>query len=105
MSEESQKFISVLEPELDIVLWAPSASSIDQISELSRKIFHKTAQKDIHLALINYPTHLLNEKWDYLTKDKKWVTCLRSCLMKPEHVDFVDEIWSIVVDSLEEISS
>ena len=94
--EADDRFISLMKPELDIVVWAPNGTSLGQISKRSSEMFHQAAKKNIHLALINYPAKLLNDKWDQVVKDQDHVTCLRSCLMKPEHLDIIDEIWEVV---------
>ena len=49
--------------------------------------------------LLNYPVRLLPHHWRGIKKDKEYVTCLRSCLMKPEHKDWVEDIWKIVLSS------
>jgi tyrosine decarboxylase/aspartate 1-decarboxylase len=60
-------------------------------------MFHQAAKKNIHLALINYPSKLLNDNWDQVVKDQDHVNCLRSFLMKPEHLDILDEIWGTLI--------
>ncbi len=100
------KLIPLLEPELDIVVWAVKASTLSKISKISNQIFHLAAKKyNLHLALINYPTKLLNSDWNNVDKDANYVTCLRSCLMKPEHLDFVDELWAILEKCKGEVES
>ncbi len=91
--EEDSEFLTVLEPELDIVVWAPKAASLSLISETSNNIFEVTAKQGLHLALIKYPTHLLPAHWDGIGKDQAYVTCLRSCLMKHNHLENVEKIW------------
>lgn len=98
---EDKRFIGLQPPEIDIVIWAPKKKSISAISQSSKEIFEKAAAKDLHLALINYPVRLLPPHWRSIEKDDENVTCLRSCLMKPEHADWIDEIWKIVTDSIE----
>ena len=93
-------FIALQEPEIDIVIWAQKKKSISAINKSSKRIFEKAAAKNLHLALINYPVRLLPNHWDSIEKDEELVTCLRSCLMKPEHEDWVDEIWKIVAGCL-----
>jgi tyrosine decarboxylase/aspartate 1-decarboxylase len=101
----NDQFIALLEPELDIVVWAPKARKLSEISKLSNEVFHLTASKyKLHLALLNFPSRLLNSNWNSIEKDKEYVTCLRSCLMKPEHLYFVDELWRIVLKCKEEIN-
>jgi tyrosine decarboxylase/aspartate 1-decarboxylase len=91
------RFIPLMKPELDIIVWAPQGSSMSQISKRSSEIFHRAAKKNIHLALINYPSKLLNDNWDQVVKDQDQVTCLRSCLMKPEHLNIIDQIWEALI--------
>jgi tyrosine decarboxylase / aspartate 1-decarboxylase len=95
-----KEFIALQQPEIDIVVWAQKKKSISAISKASKEIFEKAAAKNLHLALINYPVRLLPKQWRTIEKDEDYVTCLRSCLMKPEHEDWIDEIWKIVTGSL-----
>ena len=95
-----KRFIPLLPPEIDIVIWAARKKSISEISKSSKEIFDKAACKDLHLALLNYPVKLLPEHWNGIKKDEENVTCLRSCLMKPEHENWVDEIWEIVKEQV-----
>src|SRR5215204_2253016 len=97
-----KRFIALQQPEIDIVIWALKGKSISEINKSSKEIFEKAASKNLHLALLNYPVGLLPNHWRTIKKDEEYVTCLRSCLMKPEHEKWVDEIWKIVTDSLEE---
>ena len=89
-------FIPLHRPETDIVIWAPKGESLSQISNRSKALFQKCAARNIHLALFNYPTRLLPDHWEGIKKDQEQVTCLRSSLMKWEHVDWVDRIWEII---------
>jgi tyrosine decarboxylase/aspartate 1-decarboxylase len=95
--EDDDRFISLLKPEIDIVVWAPGGSSLSEISKRSSELFLHAARQNIHLALINYPARLLPAQWDQVKKDQDHVTCLRSCLMKPEHLDMVDDIWEALI--------
>ena len=87
-----RRFLTPLVPELDIVIFAVNAESADESSRMARTIFEDTAKKGLHLALANLPVKLFPES---MLKDRtqEYVTCLRSCLMKPEHLDWLDEIW------------
>jgi glutamate/tyrosine decarboxylase-like PLP-dependent enzyme len=90
------RFRLLLEPELDIVTWAPLAASDSRISELSRQIFESAAKHDLHLAVFKFPTRLLRESWKDVRFENEYVTCLRSCLMQPEHLEWLERIWSIL---------
>ena len=96
-----KRFIVLKQPEIDIIIWAQKMDSISAISKASKVIFEKAADKNLHLALLNYPVRLLPKQWALIEKDAEYVTCLRSCLMKPEHEHWVDAIWKIVTDCLE----
>jgi len=95
-----KRFIALQEPETDIVIWAARKKSVSEISRASQEIFDKAASRDLHLALLNYPTRLLPRAWAAIAKNEEYVTCLRSCLMKPEHEEWIDTIWEITVGSL-----
>jgi glutamate/tyrosine decarboxylase-like PLP-dependent enzyme len=94
--EADRRFIPLLAPETDIVVWAKRASTLSAISQSSRQIFEKAATRHLHLALVNYPARLLPAHWGSMEHDQEYVTCLRSALMKPEHEAWVDEIWTIL---------
>lgn len=90
------RFKTILKPELDILVWAPAGRSASQISERSQAIFLAAAKQDLHLATFKYPTALLQKKWSEVDMDQPYVTCLRSCLMKPEHLDWLERIWEVL---------
>ena len=87
--------LTLYEPQLDIVVWAPKASKASEISILSQQTFDACAEKNLHLAVMQLPSSLLKLYWSDVVFDTDMVTCMRSCLMKPEHLDWVDEIWKI----------
>jgi glutamate/tyrosine decarboxylase-like PLP-dependent enzyme len=89
------RFKTIFPPELDILVWAPNRGSASQISKRSQEIFHAAAEDNLHLAIFKYPSSLLKNKWTDVIFDQPDVTCLRSCLMKPEHYDWVERIWNI----------
>ena len=93
---ESDKFIPLYEPELDIVNWIPVCEDKTKVSEESQKIFDRVARSNLHLALMKYPVEYLNDVVKEHVHEKEYVTCLRSVLMKPEHLDWIDEIWKIL---------
>jgi glutamate/tyrosine decarboxylase-like PLP-dependent enzyme len=95
---QDQRFKIIFPPELDILVWAPNGQSASQISERSERFFHAAAEKDLHLATFKYPSSLLHEKWCNVDFDRPEVVCLRSCLMKPEHYDWIENIWAILDD-------
>ncbi|MEE8305664.1 MAG: aminotransferase class I/II-fold pyridoxal phosphate-dependent enzyme [Gammaproteobacteria bacterium] len=80
-------------PELDIVCWAPTGSSASAISRRTQAVFDEAARQHLHLAMVSFPSALLQQYWPDVDFDQDQVTCLRSCLMKPEHTAWLDAIW------------
>lgn len=93
LSEDS-RFMTAFAPQLDIVIFAPQGASASEVSARSRAVFDAAAEQNLHLALVNFPRSLLGEHWAALEWDQPTVTCLRSCLMKPEHLDWIESIWA-----------
>jgi glutamate/tyrosine decarboxylase-like PLP-dependent enzyme len=90
------RFRTFVRPELDIVVWTSGGRSAGEISERSASMFRAAAAEGLHLATLRYPASLLKGPWDDVDFDQESVLCLRSCLMKPEHYDWVDRIWSVL---------
>jgi tyrosine decarboxylase / aspartate 1-decarboxylase len=88
------RFVTGTPPELDILVWAPRAKSVSEASNLSRRIFAEAAQRQLHLAIVSLPLHLIDVQ--NMQRDREQIICLRSVLMKPEHYDWVDRIWAIL---------
>jgi glutamate/tyrosine decarboxylase-like PLP-dependent enzyme len=87
---ESPAWIVPFPPELDIVVWAPRANSASEASAQSQRIFERAAANNLHLALIQLPVRYFSH--GDLDADQENVLCLRSVLMKPEHIGWIDEI-------------
>lgn len=91
------RFIAPLSPpQLDIVFFAarssPAASTPEASSALAQSIFDQAAQLDLHLALASLPIRLFPTD-SFSGHSTGTVTCLRSVLMKPEHLEWIDPIW------------
>jgi len=93
------RFMTHSPPELDIVVWTPRAVRVSEASEISRHIFNETARHDLHLALADLPTKLFDLSAVGMERDRDTITCLRSVLMKPEHLAWIDRIWQILDQS------
>jgi glutamate/tyrosine decarboxylase-like PLP-dependent enzyme len=99
--ETDPRFIAGPPPQLDIVVWALSASSLGESSRLAQEAFDHAAQENLHLALVHLPVAFLGvEHWPGARADDK-VTCLRSVLMKPEHDQWIPEIWARLIGAVE----
>ncbi len=90
------RWLTAFPPQLDIVVWAPRAASASAASARSREIFARAGEANLHLAVASLPADLLREYWPELEWDQSYVSCLRSCLMKGEHLAWLDQIWAIL---------
>jgi tyrosine decarboxylase / aspartate 1-decarboxylase len=91
---KSSHFVTpIAAPQLDIVFWAARSVSPADSSALAQHIFDEAARLDLHLALANLPVSFFPPGTWPQTEQNKSVTCLRSVLMKPEHLPWLDQIW------------
>jgi tyrosine decarboxylase/aspartate 1-decarboxylase len=97
------QFVTAFAPELDIVVFAPKSASVSEASVLSRKLFEASAKRDLHLAVAELPVKFWAENLGGMKRDRETLTCLRSVLMKPEHLDWMDRIWDLLSASADEI--
>src|SRR5271154_170680 len=99
--ENDDRFVPAFEPELDILVWGVKAASVAEASRIAQAIFEEAAKRDLHLALAQLPLALF-PKGSWPDGDSAaTVTCLRSVLMKPEHLDWVDRIWGTLAAAAE----
>jgi glutamate/tyrosine decarboxylase-like PLP-dependent enzyme len=96
--DRNDSYRVLMEPQLDIVVYAVNAADAATASEKASKVFDAAADKDLHLALVNIPSAIVSHYWPELEINRDTVACLRSCLMKPEHLEWVDEIAGILSD-------
>jgi glutamate/tyrosine decarboxylase-like PLP-dependent enzyme len=99
--KQDGRFVTGAPPELDILVWAPRAKSISEASALTQRIFDEAARHQLHLALVTLPVHLIDVQ--DMQRDRDTIICLRSVLMKPEHREWVDRIWSILDGATEAV--
>jgi len=97
------RFVTAFPPELDIVVFAPRGTSMSQSSALSRKIFDAAAKRGLHLAVAELPLHFWAQDLGDMKRDRETLTCLRSVLMKPEHLDWIDRIWELLSEATAEV--
>ena len=90
---KDKRFITAFPPELDIVVWVPASGKVSESSEMSRIFFNEAAKRNLHLALAELPAEFFSSQ---LEKDRETIMCLRSVLMKPEHLDWIKGIWKIM---------
>ncbi len=94
--KDSRHFLPLMRPELDIVVYAVRAPDSTIASERARRLFANAAEHDLHLALIELPADLVCAFAPELEKNSETITCLRSVLMKAEHLDWLDRIVDIL---------
>ena len=90
-----QRFLTAFPPELDIVIWAPRSGKASEMTYRSREIFEASAKQDLHLAVAAFPKTMLQQSWD-IDWDQEQAACLRSCLMKAEHLNWIEHIWQVL---------
>ncbi len=86
------RFAPLVAPELDIVTWAVRAPRAGEATERARAIFAAAARLDLHLALATFPRSMVEPTGAIPGWDTDHVTCLRACVMKPEHREWLPEI-------------
>jgi tyrosine decarboxylase/aspartate 1-decarboxylase len=85
-------------PELDIVVWKPAGETAQSASERAQQIFDACAVRNLHLALVQLP-HCWFRPGSAHSPGGEKVTCLRSVLMKPEHLAWLDRIWNVFIEA------
>lgn len=91
--QKDERFLTAFGPELDIVIFAPRAESATAASDYTRRIFDATAKRNLHFAVAELPIAFWGENISGIKRDKNTLTCLRSVLMKPEHLEWIPRIW------------
>ncbi len=99
------RFILPIQPELDIVVWAPRAGSAVAASKLAQRIFDAAARADLHLALFKIPVKFFSSAWPDLVQDADTLLCLRSVLMKPEHLAWIDRLYLEISNATREATA
>lgn len=101
--ENDERFVTAFAPELDIVIFAPRARSASEASARSRQIFNAAAKRNLHLAVAELPTEFWAANLGTIQRDRETMTCLRSVLMKPEHLEWIPRIWDELSASTAEV--
>ena len=86
-------------PELDILVWALKSPSVSIASERARSIFSEAARHNLHLALAELPVDFFDIARADMVRDRETITCLRSVLMKPEHLEWADRIYDMLEEA------
>ena len=94
--DASPSFLPLMQPELDIVVYAVDAPDTASASARASELFERAAADNLHLALIELPAELLRTYAPQVRSTTDTVTCLRSVLMKPEHGEWLERIMAIL---------
>ena len=89
---DDERFAPLFAPELDIVVWAMRARTASEASARARAVFDAAAARDLHLALATFPRAMVEASGAIETWDANEIVCLRACVMKPEHREWMPEI-------------
>jgi tyrosine decarboxylase/aspartate 1-decarboxylase len=101
--QKDARFMTAFAPELDIVIFAPRAQSATEASTYTRRIFDAAAKRNLHLAIAELPIKFWGEHIGGMRRDKNTLTCLRSVLMKPEHLEWIPRIWDELAAATTEV--
>ena len=94
--DASPSFRPLMQPELDIVVYAVDAPDTTSASARAQQLFRIAAEDNLHLALVDLPVEMLQTYAPEIHANTDTVTCLRSVLMKPEHEDWLERIMTIL---------
>ena len=95
---QSRYYELLSQPELDIVVFFPKIAEFTSsaVSKASERIFNAAMDDKIYLAKMNIESEKIVRNHPEFEADKEYTTILRSCLMKPEHLSYVDNIYSVL---------
>ncbi len=93
---KSAAFTPLVQPELDIVVYAVNAATSSAASAHARRVFDEAAERELHLALIELPTDFVRRFAPHIDADSEVTTCLRSVLMKPEQEEWLGRITALL---------
>jgi glutamate/tyrosine decarboxylase-like PLP-dependent enzyme len=99
----SKRFLPGPPPALDIVVWSARAASASAASARNCAVCAAAAERDLHLTTVQLPHDLLAPHWPELAWDVPTVSCLQSCLIKPEHETWLNAIWNRICAATDEV--
>jgi glutamate/tyrosine decarboxylase-like PLP-dependent enzyme len=90
----------VVPPQLDIVCPFARRDRASEITAATERAFDSLAADGWHLAKLRVDTAWLRQRHGWIEPDADTVTVLRSCLMKPEHLDIAGDLADRVAEAL-----
>ena len=103
--KNDERYVTAFAPELDIVIFAPRAANLSVVSAKSRQVFEVAAKRNLHLAVAELPAEFWGQSLEGIKRDRETMTCLRSVLMKPEHLEWIPRIWEELSAATAEVLS
>jgi hypothetical protein len=91
---QDARFAPLFAPQLDVVVWAVRARTATEASAAARNVFNAAAEQDLHLALATFPRQMAERAQPVEHWDQDEIVCLRACVMKPEHAQWIPQILS-----------
>ena len=87
-------------PTLDIVTYFPDRPSLSAISAATEQVFTRgeRAEVPLYLAKLTVPSEVFGALHRDVALDAPSVTILRSCLMRPEQLDWIAAITERLAD-------
>lgn len=90
--QAGKRFVPLFQPELDILVWGVRAHTASESSRLAREVFTEAEKSQLYLALATFPRKMVEPAGVVSNWDREDLVCLRACVMKPEHLDWMPEI-------------
>lgn len=91
--KKSQHYSLFIEPETNIVTYFPKAESIKEISNRSEVIMKKLMDENkLWIATLKVDSRKFAKHFPEIIIDSDYALILRSCIMKPEQLEWIDKI-------------
>jgi glutamate/tyrosine decarboxylase-like PLP-dependent enzyme len=90
----------VVPPQLDIVCPFAHRDRASEITAATERAFDSLAADGWHLAKLRVDTAWLRQRHGWIEPNADTVTVLRSCLMKPEHLDIAGDLADRIAEAL-----
>jgi glutamate/tyrosine decarboxylase-like PLP-dependent enzyme len=96
----SPKYALYLSPETNIVTYFPKGKSTSEISELSESLMMKLLEdKLLWIATLKVKSEHFIQNHPEIISDSEYTVILRSCIMKPEQYEWIEQIIRILEEN------
>lgn len=91
-----RRFVPLAAPDLDVVTWAVRAPTV-RLASARARLLHAAAQRlGLHVSLAEVPATMAGAHGFAGTADADRLLVLRACLMKPEHLDWLERLVAVL---------